>query len=190
MSAYADALRHHVEQHPHWISPEARHNELRQVLRRPIPDLCISRPTSRLAWGVPFPHSLAEGFVTYVWFDALLHYLSAADGHWPADLHLVGKDILTTHTVYWGAMLLALGLPLPAHISAHGWWTVRGQKMSKSLGNTLDPRDIVREFGSDGARYLLVASKSVAADGDFSVDDARTRYNADLADLGYTPPRP
>ena len=148
MSKYHERLIAHIEGHPDYILPETRRNEVLGFLRNnTLGDLCISRPKQRLSWGIPIPFD--DGFVTYVWFDALVNYFSAtrylapgadkartSDFWWPAEHHLVGKDILTTHAVYWSTMLMALGLSLPRNIFAHGWWTIEGNKMSKSIGNT------------------------------------------------------
>ena len=130
-------------------------------LEKPLEDLCISRPKSRLAWGIPLPFD--EDYVTYVWFDALINYISIhgslddikASGFWPADHNMVGKDILTTHAVYWSTMLKAIGLEPPKNIFAHGWWTVNGQKMSKSLQNVVEPNQLIDQFGVDVIRYFL-----------------------------------
>jgi methionyl-tRNA synthetase len=163
-------------------------------------DLCISRPKARLSWGIELPFD--RDFVTYVWFDALVNYFSAtrylspsAEGShgaakrekfwWPADHHLVGKDILTTHSVYWSTMLMALGLPLPGNIFAHGWWTRDGKKMSKSLGNVIDPNEIADAYGVDSFRYFVLREVPFGLDGDFSIETFTTRFNTELAnDLG------
>jgi len=139
MSKYQDALIKHIENHPDFIKPETRKNEILGFLRKPLNDLCISRPKSRLSWGIeiPFDHD----YVTYVWFDALLNYVTAIgwgadetifNKWWPVNYHLIGKDILTTHAVYWPTMLMAAGLPLPRSILAHGWWMSEKSKMSAS----------------------------------------------------------
>jgi methionyl-tRNA synthetase len=163
-------------------------------------DLCISRPKARLSWGIELPFD--RDFVTYVWFDALVNYYSAtrylsppADGSndpavrerfwWPADHHLVGKDILTTHSVYWTTMLMGLDLPLPGNIFAHGWWTRDGRKMSKSLGNVIDPNELVDAYGPDAFRYFVLREVPFGLDGDFSTETFITRFNTELAnDLG------
>jgi methionyl-tRNA synthetase len=192
MSKYGDALRNWLEANPDWIQPEARRNELAGALRKEVGDLCITRPKTRLPWGIEIPWD--SDYVTYVWFDALLNYVSAVgytdddaafEHRWPADFQLLGKDILTTHTVYWGAMLFALGLEPAKCLYAHGWWTVEGQKMSKSLGNVVDPNLLVDAYGSDALRYVIMAEKAFGADGDFSHKNVQLRYNADLAnDIG------
>ena len=193
MSAYQDRLIEHIEKNPAFILPDTRRNEVLGFLKNnPLGDLCISRPTHRLSWGIPLPFD--DGFVTYVWFDALVNYYSAtlylapnevAGGWWPASHHLVGKDILTTHAVYWSTMLMALRLPLPANIFAHGWWTVNGRKMSKSLGNVVDPQAVAEKYGVDAFRYFLFREVSFGLDGDYSEDALIRRINTDLAnDLG------
>lgn len=197
MSKYQDRLVRHIEENEGFIRPETRRNEVLGFLKHnKLGDLCITRPASRLAWGVPLPFD--ADFVTYVWFDALLNYFSATrylapgaekaklgDFWWPADHHLVGKDILTTHSVYWSTMLMALNFPLPDNIFAHGWWTVEGRKMSKSFGNVVDPAEIVSRYGVDAFRYFLFREVPFGLDGDFSEEALVKRINTDLAnDLG------
>jgi methionyl-tRNA synthetase len=201
MSKYQRRLIKHIEENPNYIRPESRRNEVLGFLKSQIlSDLCISRPKARLSWGIELPFD--TDFVTYVWFDALVNYFSAtrylspsAQGSadpsqrekfwWPADHHLVGKDILTTHSVYWSTMLIALGLPLPGNIFAHGWWTREGKKMSKSLGNVIDPNKIVEAYGSDAFRYFVLREVPFGLDGDFSTEAFITRFNTELAnDLG------
>ncbi len=201
MSNYQDRLIRYIEKNPNYIMPESRRNEVLGFLRtQKLGDLCISRPKARLSWGIELPFDRA--FVTYVWFDALLNYFSAtrylspsAGGAtdsstrqnfwWPADHHLVGKDILTTHSVYWSTMLMALDLPLPGNIFAHGWWTKDGKKMSKSLGNVIDPNQVVATYGADAFRYFVLREVPFGLDGDFSTETFVTRFNTELAnDLG------
>jgi methionyl-tRNA synthetase len=197
MSRYQERLIEYIEKNPDYILPETRRNEVLGFLRNnALGDLCISRPKSRLSWGIPLPFD--ENFVTYVWFDALVNYFSATrylapeackarEGNfwWPANHHLVGKDILTTHAVYWSTMLMALNLPLPRNIFAHGWWTIEGKKMSKSLGNVVDPNAIIEKYGADALRYFLFREVSFGLDGDYSEDALIRRINTDLAnDLG------
>ena len=187
MSAYQERLIAHIEANPRCIRPENRRNEVLGFLRKPLEDLCISRPRARLAWGIPLPFD--EDFVTYVWFDALTNYVSALgadrDAWWPADVHIVGKDILTFHTVYWFSMLMALGLELPRCVYAHGWWTVRRAKMSKSSGNMVDPNEVIDRHGADAFRYFMLREIPFGGDGDWSNHAFLVRYNADLAnDLG------
>lgn len=197
MSKYQEKLINHINDNPDYILPETRRNEVLGFLKHnTLGDLCISRPIQRLAWGIPLPFD--ENFVTYVWFDALVNYFSATrylvpypeqaglgDFWWPADHHLVGKDILTTHAVYWSTMLMALNLPLPGNIFAHGWWTVDGKKMSKSVGNVVDPHAMVDRYGADAFRYFLFREVPFGLDGDFSEQALINRINTDLAnDLG------
>ena len=191
MSRYHDALINHIEKNPSYVQPETRRNEVLGFLKsQPLGDLCISRPKKRLPWGIPLPFD--EEFVTYVWFDALVNYYSgpqylapADTAWWPADVHIIGKDILTTHAVYWSTMLMALELPLPGTIFAHGWWTIEGKKMSKSLGNVVDPAAMADKYGVDAFRYFLFREIPFGHDGDFSEDAFITRINTELAnDLG------
>jgi len=188
MSRYQDRLIQHIQSHPGFIRPQSRSNKVLGFLHKPLEDLSISRPKSRLSWGIELPFD--RGCVTYVWFDALVNYLSALEyltpgpsvgRYWPASVHLVGKDILTTHAVYWSTMLMALELPLPRSIFAHGWWTVDGEKMSKSRGNVVDPYAIVEEFGADAFRYFLLREVPFGQDGDFSREALIGRINSDLA---------
>jgi methionyl-tRNA synthetase len=189
MGQYQDRLIQYITQHPNFIRPESRRNEVLGFLTtQKLGDLSISRPKSRLSWGIelPFDHN----YVTYVWFDALVNYVSALEyleqppaleKFWPANVHLVGKDILTTHAVYWSTMLMALDLDLPETIFAHGWWTVDGEKMSKSRGNVVDPYKMVDKFGADAFRYFLLREVPFGQDGDFSVQALAGRANSDLA---------
>ncbi len=196
MSEYRERLIRHIEENPGYILPETRRNEVMGFLRaRDLGDLCISRPRKRLPWGIVLPFD--EDYVTYVWFDALLNYYSATRylaprlpeesglAWWPADHHIVGKDILTTHAVYWSTMLMALDMDLPGNIFAHGWWTVNGRKMSKSVGNVVDPNEIIGKYGTDAFRYFLFREVPFGLDGDFSEEALTGRINSDLAnDLG------
>jgi methionyl-tRNA synthetase len=189
MGQYQDRLIKHINEHPNFIRPESRRNEVLGFLTtQKLGDLSISRPKSRLSWGIELPFN--TNYVTYVWFDALVNYVSALeylpkkpsfDQYWPADIHLVGKDILTTHAVYWSTMLMALDMELPETIFAHGWWTVDGEKMSKSRGNVVDPNTLVDEFGVDAFRYFLLREVPFGQDGDFSVQALARRTNSDLA---------
>ncbi|MEK6670735.1 MAG: methionine--tRNA ligase [Nitrospirota bacterium] len=189
MGQYQDRLIDHIREHPNFIRPESRRNEVLGFLTtQKLGDLSISRPKSRLSWGVELPFD--KDYVTYVWFDALVNYVSALEylrptpsreHYWPASIHLVGKDILTTHAVYWSTMLMALNLPLPNTIFAHGWWTVDGEKMSKSRGNVVDPNKMVDEFGADAFRYFLLREVPFGQDGDFSQSAMVTNINSDLA---------
>lgn len=190
MGQYQDRLIEHIKSHPDFIRPDSRRNEVLGFLQtQKLGDLSISRPKSRLSWGIELPFD--NNYVTYVWFDALVNYMSALEylprekpvgnRFWPADVHLVGKDILTTHAVYWSTMLMALNLPLPKTIFAHGWWTVDGEKMSKSRGNVVDPNKMVAEFGADAFRYFLLREVPFGQDGDFSLTGMVARINSDLA---------
>jgi methionyl-tRNA synthetase len=189
MGQYQDRLIEHIKQYPNFIRPESRCNEVLGFLTtQKLGDLSISRPKSRLSWGIELPFD--KDYVTYVWFDALVNYMSALEylvqppareKFWPANVHLVGKDILTTHAVYWSTMLMALDLPLPETIFAHGWWTVDGEKMSKSRGNVVDPNKMVDDFGADAFRYFLLREVPFGQDGDFSERALARRINSDLA---------
>jgi methionyl-tRNA synthetase len=197
MSKYQQRLINHIESNATYILPDTRRNEVLGFLKHnALGDLCISRPRNRLSWGIPLPFD--DNFITYVWFDALVNYFSATrylapdsektrfgEFWWPAQHHLIGKDILTTHAVYWSTMLMALNFPLPDNIFAHGWWTVSGKKMSKSLGNMVDPNLIVEKYGEDALRYFLFREVPFGLDGDFSEEAIVRRINTDLAnDLG------
>ncbi len=191
MSKYQDWLIHHYETHPDAVQPNFRLNEVLGFLRQPLGDLCISRPKNRLPWGIEIPWD--SEYVTYVWFDALLNYYSATvsppEGKspaWPADYHLIGKDILTTHAVYWPIMLHAAGLEPPRHILAHGWWLSKDStKMSKSAGNVVKPLDMAEIYGPEAFRYVLMREMVVGQDASFSEEMFVKRVNSDLAnDLG------
>lgn len=188
LSAYQQRLLDHIHEHPEFIAPESRRNEVLRFVESGLKDLSISRTT--FSWGVPVPWD--EKHVVYVWIDALTNYLTALgfpDGErmrfWPADLHLIGKDILRFHAVYWPSMLMAAGLPLPRRIFAHGWWTVEGEKMSKSLGNVVRPAELLAQLHADVVRYFLLREVPFGQDGDFALDALKQRYNTELAnDLG------
>jgi len=191
MSKYAPALRAHIDATADFILPSYRKNEVIGFLDKGVADLCISRPKARMPWGIEIP--FAPDFVTYVWFDALSNYVSALGGPsddryakwWPHATHVIGKDILTTHAVYWCTMLLALGLPLPQHIVATGWWLSQDRKMSKSIGNVVDPLSQKDVYGSDVLRYYLLRDMVVGLDANFSEAALVRRNNSDLAnDLG------
>jgi methionyl-tRNA synthetase len=192
MSRYQDALIAYLEEHPEYIQPEGKRSEVLGFLRQPLTDLCISRPKKRLSWGIPIPFD--EEFVTYVWFDALLNYASAVGFRqgsekeeefrtwWSGVVHLIGKDILTTHAVYWSTMLMALGVPLPRTIFAHGWiLNAVGGKMSKSEGPVVTPQNLCDAIGIDSARYWLARDIVFGNDGSFSEELVVTRLNAELA---------
>jgi methionyl-tRNA synthetase len=188
LSAFAERLLEHIARHPEFIQPDARRNEIVNVIRGGLENISVSRANA--TWGIPLP--IDSSHRVYVWFDALINYLSAAgfpdaghDALWPADLHVIGKDITRFHCVIWPAMLLSAGLPLPRAIFGHGFISVNGQKLSKSLGNVIDPAAIVERFGSDALRYFLLREIAWGGDGDFSWEQLEKRYNADLAnDLG------
>ncbi|HDD35237.1 MAG TPA: methionine--tRNA ligase [Candidatus Desulfofervidus auxilii] len=191
MSKYQDWLIEHINKHPDFIQPERYKNEVLGFLREPLEDLCISRPKRRLNWGIPLPFD--EDFVTYVWFDALLNYLSGIDfpdgelfkKFWPFANHIIAKDILKPHGIYWPIMLHAAGIEPYKHLHVHGYWNVREQKMSKTLGNIVSPLDIIREYGIDAFRYFLLREMQFGLDANFSEQAITERYNADLAnDLG------
>ncbi len=192
MRRYQQWLIDYIEAHPEFIQPDFRRNETLGFLRKPLGDLCISRPKSRLSWGIELPFD--KDYVCYVWFDALVNYISAVGyrrdpaefaRRWPATYHLIGKDILTTHTVYWPTMLKAMGVELPRTVFAHGWWLAGADKMSKSLGNVVNPMDMAERYGVDAFRYFLVAEMSLGQDASFTEELFVTRFNNDLAnDLG------
>ena len=188
MGKYQKRLLDHINDHPEFIQPVHRRNEVLGFLRQPLGDLCISRPKSRMGWGIELPFD--KDYVTYVWFDALLNYITGsgfiADNKnfkkwWPASVHLIGKDILTTHAVYWPTMLFSLGLPLPKTIFAHGWWLTGDTKMSKSLGNIVNPLDLIDEYGIDSVRYYLMREMVLGQDANFTMESFIKRYNSDLA---------
>lgn len=192
MSAYRKWLIRHIEDHPQFIQPDFRRNETLGFLKKHLNDLCISRPKNRLSWGIELPFD--SEFVTYVWFDALINYISAIgysedEKHfrewWPASCQLIGKDILTTHTVYWPTMLKAIGVEMPRTIFAHGWWLAGEDKMSKSADNVVNPMAMIERYGVDAFRYFLMAEMTTGQDCRFSEESFIRRYNADLAnDLG------
>jgi len=192
MSAYQEWLVEHIEAHPDFILPLGRRNEVLGFLKKPLEDLCISRPKSRLSWGIELPFD--PDYVCYVWFDALLNYISAPgylfaqkrfEGLWPARYQLIGKDILTTHAVYWPIMLKAIGLEPPETIIAHGWWLIEERKMSKSRGNVVSPEELTKSYGTDGLRYFLMREMTLGQDAGFSDKALVGRLNSDLAnDLG------
>lgn len=190
MGKYQDAILEHINNHPEFIRPESRRNEIISFIKEGLRDLSISR--INFSWGIPMEENSKH--VIYVWVDALTNYLSALGyfdeesdkkKYWPADFHLVGKDILRFHTVYWPAMLISAGIELPKSVFAHGWWTVDGQKMSKSMGNAIDPVWLSETFGIDAFRYFLMREVPFGLDGDFSFKALIHRINGDLAnDLG------
>ena len=192
MSKYADRLLEYIESHPEFIQPESRKNEMINNFIKPgLQDLCVSRTS--FSWGVPV--SFDEKHVVYVWIDALPNYVSALgylndkpqlmEKYWPADVHLVGKDIIRFHTIYWPIILMALGQPLPKQVYGHGWILLKGGKMSKSVGNVVDPVELAKKYGVDALRYHVLREMSYGADGLYNEDLLVSHINSDLAnDLG------
>ena len=192
MSHYQDRLIQHIQDHPRWIVPETRRKEVLGFLAQPLQDLSISRPKSRLEWGITLPFD--NEHVCYVWVDALINYVTASgvldpeggpdqpgftaagDSWWPADMHLMGKDILTTHAVYWPTILMAADLALPKQILAHGWWVAGDSKMSKSIGNVVDPLALREDFGPDGVRWYLMRDMPTGADASYTPERFLSRY--------------
>ena len=188
MSKYQNKLIKYIESNPNFIQPEHRKNEIIGFLKKPLNDLCISRPKSRLSWGIELPFD--KDYVTYVWFDALINYLTGIgfkkdkklfEKYWPATYQLIGKDILTTHAIYWPTMLMSLEIELPKTIFAHGWWLISESKMSKSIGNVIDPMELINEHGADPVRYYLMREMVLGQDSNFTVESFKSRYNSDLA---------
>ncbi|MGE5416980.1 MAG: methionine--tRNA ligase [Acidobacteriota bacterium] len=190
MSKYQDRLLKHIEDNPDFIQPELRRNEMVNFIKGGLEDLCVTRTT--FEWGIPVP--FAPGHVVYVWFDALTNYISAIgygadqekfERYWPADVHLVGKDIVRFHTVIWPIILMAAGLPIPKHVFGHGWILLEGGKMSKSKGNVVDPIVLVDKYGVDAVRYYLLKELTFGSDGVYSEEMLVKRTNTELAnDLG------
>lgn len=194
LSKYQEWLLDYLKKNTDFIKPASRYEEtLRFLELNKLNDLCISRPKERLSWGIPLPFTAAH--VAYVWFDALVNYISAVGSFddkgnyqskwWPAELHLMAKDILRQHTVYWPIMLHALNIQLPEKVFAHGWWMINEDKMSKSRGNVVNPLEMVEKYGLDAYRYFLLREVPFGLDGSFSEESIIKRYNSDLAnDLG------
>ncbi|OIP36019.1 MAG: methionine--tRNA ligase [Deltaproteobacteria bacterium CG2_30_66_27] len=187
LSKYQEPLLDYYRKHPGFIRPESRRNEVVAFVEGGLNDLSVSRTS--LSWGIPVPE--APGHVIYVWYDALTNYITGLgypsqtpefNAFWPADIHMVGKDILRFHAVYWPAFLLSAGIAPPLGVFAHGWWTVEGRKMSKSLGNVVDPYEMVGKYGADAFRYFLLREVSFGLDGDFSEKELIKRANSELAD--------
>jgi methionyl-tRNA synthetase len=195
-------LTNHIERNPSFVVPDYRRNEVLGFLKNNVlEDLCISRPASRLSWGIPLPFD--TDYVTWVWFDALSNYISVPAAQadpgvpedmippkttnpthlsvWPADIHLIGKDILRFHAVYWPIMLKVMGAPLPQQILVHGWWQKDGQRMSKTTGNVVDPVAIIDEWGVDAFRFYVVRELDIGPDGNWTDAGFRARYSAELA---------
>ena len=191
MSRYQDWLIDHIRNNPEFIRPQRYMNEALAFLKEPLGDLCISRPKSRLKWGITLPFD--NNYVTYVWFDALLNYVSALgypDGdlfktYWPVAQHIVAKDILKPHGIYWPTMLKAAGIPIYRHLNVHGYWNIEQSKMSKSLGNVVEPLQLKNVYGLDAFRFFLIRDMTFGLDSNFSEDSLVQRINSDLAnDLG------
>ena len=187
MGNYQDWLIDYIDKHPDFIRPERYRNEVVAFLREPLEDLCISRPKKRLSWGIPLPFD--DNYVTYVWFDALINYISALGypqgerfkRFWPVAQHIIAKDILKPHAIYWPCMLKAAGIELYQHLNVHGYWNVNAGKMSKSLGNIVRPLDLSTKYGLDAFRYFLLRDMVFGLDSDFSEESLVRRLNADLA---------
>lgn len=192
LSKYEKNLLEHYEKNPDFLSPKHRASEIINFVKSGLKDISVSR--TKVAWGIPVLSN--PGHTIYVWFDALLNYITGPGFDmenqnsermqnflkiWPADVHLVGKEIFRFHTIIWPAMLMALGLALPKKVFAHGWWTVKGEKMSKTRGNCIKPEDITREYGVDAFRYFLFREVPFGQDGGFSINTFKHRYNGDLA---------
>ena len=197
LSKYRPWLAEHIAAHPDFVFPSFRGNELANAVAKEAGDLCISRPKSRLGWGIELPFD--RDFVTYVWFDALMNYATfagyrATNGSqlpdfqqlWPCDAHVIGKDILIpAHGIYWPIMLKAAGVEVMPRLLVHGWWNLGGAKVSKSAGNVVDPDALADRYGADGLRYYLMRDIATGQDADFNEERLKARYNADLAnDLG------
>jgi len=192
ISKYQDQLLSYIEKHPQCIQPEVRKNETISFIKSGLKDQSVTRTKKSLKWGINVPFD--DNHVIYVWYDALLNYITVAgyntdkekfEKYWPSAIHLVGKDILRFHTVIWFTMLMAAGIEPPQMVFAHGWWTIEGEKMSKSKGNVVDPYEMIEEYGADVFRYFLMREVSFGQDGNFSKDLLIKRVNYDLAnDLG------
>jgi methionyl-tRNA synthetase len=191
MSKYQDWLIRHIQENPDFIRPERYRNEVLAFLRDPLEDLCISRPKTRLTWGITLPFD--QNYVTYVWFDALINYVTALDypdganfeKFWPEAQHLIAKDILKPHGIYWPTMLKAAGIEPYQHLNVHGYWNSDSSKMSKSLGNVVRPLDLKDKYGLDAFRYFLLRDMVFGLDSNFSEEAFVSRLNSDLAnDLG------
>jgi methionyl-tRNA synthetase len=203
MGRHQQWLIEYLETHPEFVQPDNRRNEVLGFLRKEaLEDLCISRPKARLSWGIPIPFD--PDYVNYVWFDALVNYISIPAAHgdaivlaacdspqlptpnsqlalWPADVHVIGKDIVKFHAVFWPIMLKAMGLPLPKQILVHGWWQKDGAKISKTTGNVIDPIAIINEWGLDAFRYYVVRELDIGPDGNWTDSGFAARYQAELA---------
>jgi methionyl-tRNA synthetase len=188
LSKYEREIKRAIEKDEMKIVPESRKNEILSFIGQGLEDVSFSRPREKLSWGIPVPNDPTQ--TLYVWADALTNYISAIGYFeeteqfkklWPADVHCIGKDIVRFHAIIWPAMILSLGLPLPKTIFVHGFITVGGQKMSKSLGNVIDPFELVKKYGTDAVRYFLLREIPPTEDGDFTYEKFEKRYNSDLA---------
>lgn len=190
LSDYQDKLLKHIEDHPDFIQPESRKNEVLNVIKDGLRDISISRST--MEWGIPFPEDPEH--IIYVWFDALINYMSAIgfpndmetfNNYWPCDVHVIGKDITRFHCIIWPAMLMSAGLAVPKRVYGHGFIYLKGEKISKTRGNVLDPVEFANDYGVDPMRYVLLAGSQYSNDSDFSEEGMIERYNTDLAnDMG------
>jgi methionyl-tRNA synthetase len=184
-SKYADFLKKHIQANSSFILPESQRKNMLGFLEQGLEDIAISRPKKKVAWGIPVPDDSEQ--TVFVWFDALINYLSGAPDFWPADVHILGKDNVRWHALLWPAMLKSAGYDLPKIIYGHAFITLNGQKISKSLGNVIRPTELVKEFGVDGVRYFFLRFGPLIEDVDISLDKIRAAYNADLANgLGNT----
>lgn len=188
LSKYQDWLINHIQNNEKFILPKTKRNETLGFLNKPLNDLCISRPKQRVSWGIELPFD--SNYVTYVWFDALINYISAIkiysdstffNTNWPAKCHIIGKDILIPHTVYWPIILKALDLKQPTTILVHGWWLLNDNKVSKSVGNIINPIDYIQKYFSDAFRYFLLKEMKLGNDCNFSNESFDKCYNTDLA---------
>lgn len=178
-SKYADFLKKHISENPDFIKPESQKKNMLGFLEQGLEDIAISRPKSKVSWGIPVPDDPEQ--VIYVWFDALINYISGAPDFWPADVHILGKDNTRWHALLWPVMLKSAGYKLPKTIYGHGFITLNGEKISKSRGNVIHPTDLVKEFGADGVRYYFIRFGPWLEDVDISIDKIKEIYNADLA---------
>lgn len=189
LSKYQEALELLFEKYPDFVYPKNRYNEMRNILKQGMEDISISRSTDKLPWGIPVPNDDSQ--VMYVWFDALSNYITAlgwgSDNddlfkkYWPADAHILGKEINRFHSLLWPAMLMSAGIELPKMIAAHGWITVDGQKMSKTIGNVIDPIELADKYPIDSVRYFFMRELAFNSDGDYSEEKFLARFNGDLA---------
>jgi methionyl-tRNA synthetase len=187
MSKYQAWLIDHIQRNPEFIRPERYRNEVLSFLKEPLEDLCISRPKSRLTWGIELPFD--SNYVTYVWFDALLNYLTGikygtghdSEHYWSSAEHIIGKDILKPHGIYWPTMLKAAGVEPFQHLSVHGYWTTKGEKISKSAGPLMPVTPLIRAFGADAIRYFLIRDMVFGLDAGYSLESMVQRINSDLA---------